>query len=146
MFSSFADFDIAIRNIVFGKADPDMLFSFDTDLVEDVSGNDAGELFKQNEDFWIFHYDVRRVRRAGPGHFSPRRAWVSLSISLATKEVGNSLQMLQALERVTPWFEGQTVSGIRFREFSPLPSYPLRGFEVHEGEINCEFELKAIKG
>lgn len=146
MFATFADFDKAIREIVFDNAPDDMRFSFDTDLVEDVGTLDSGQLFQQNEDFWIFHYEVRRVSRAGPGHFSPRRAWVSLSISLATKKVGNSLQMLQALERVTPWFEGQTVSGIRFREFSPLPSYPLRGFEILEGEINCEFELKAIKG
>lgn len=141
MLSTFADFQALIRDVVFSNAPAEMRFCFGLVNTEDASQNQAGDLFTQNGEFFIFEAETDRVGRAGPGHLSPRRVWATLSVTLASKETHDELELLRRLERVAGWFGDGTIGGVRFRQFVPLGSSSLMGFLAHDGVIGCDFEM-----
>lgn len=140
MLSSLADLHIRMRDHVFAMAQPGTRFAFDLDGV-DVGDLQCGELFEQNDDFWLFEIDVDDVRRAGPGTGSPKRCSGSLSITYCTKTAGNAVPALAQLESVAAWFSDQTITGIRYRSFVPIRSARIQGFTAHSGVMNCDFEI-----
>lgn len=142
MLESLADFEVAVRDRVFDMAGTGYRFSFEATDAIDASDNDAGALFDQNEDFWLFEADIDDTGRAGPGASSPRRAWGSLSLTLFTKAPVNKVPALRELETVAGWFRDQTVGGIRFRSFLPVQPARIQGFTAYSGVITCAFELK----
>lgn len=144
MIESFADFERRVRGMIFSNAPADMKFCFSLEATEDASANAAGPLFEQNDDFLMFEIDVDRVRRAGPGVHSPRRAWGTLTIGLITKTTEDSIGYLEKLEQVAAWFADQTIEGIRFRQFVPRGSSALMGFNSYDCTISCDFELQAM--
>lgn len=145
MLATFAQFETSVREIVFNNAPPEMLFTFGISTPEDASGNQAGDLFKQDENFLLVETEILRVRRAGPSYFAPRRAWASISLGLLSKSTHNDIALLDQLENVASWFSDKTVGGVRYRQFEPLGNSPLMGFRAHDGIIHCDFELQAMK-
>jgi hypothetical protein len=142
MLTSMVDLHIRMRDHVFYRAEPDMRFAFDIVDAIDVGDMQAGELFEQNEDFWLFEIEVEDVGRAGPGMNSPKRCSGSLSITLCTKAASNAVPSLASLETVARWFENQTIHGIRFRSFLPVRPAKIQGFTAYSGVMNCDFEIQ----
>lgn len=145
MLSSFADFDRSVRDIVFENAPPDLKFCFSLATPIDVSANQAGDLFNQNEDFLLVETQIQGVRRAGVSWDAPRRIYADLTLSWVTKDVANDLEKLDALEEISRWFSEQTINGVRYRQLIPLGGFPLMGFMSYDGTLNCDFELRTAK-
>lgn len=145
MLSSFADFDRSVRDIVFENAPPDLKFCFSLASPNDVSANQAGDLFSQNEDFLLVETQIQGVRRAGVSWDAPRRIYADLTLSWVTKDVANDLEKLDALEEISRWFSEQTINGVRYRQLIPLGGFPLMGFMSYDGTLNCDFELRTAK-
>lgn len=141
MLSSLTDFDVRFRALLRAKVTPDMIFGYDFVEGRDVSVNDAGVLLEQDKDFWLFELDIDRVGRAGPSQVSPRRVSGVLSTSLFTKAPRDKVKYGRRVEAVADWFQDQSLSGMRFRTFEPLPPTPLHGFTAYGGVTNIEFEI-----
>lgn len=141
MLSSLTDMDIRFRDLLATKVTPDMIFGYDFVEGLDVSVNDAGVLLEQGNDFWLFELDIDNVKRAGPSQVAPRRILGSLSISLFTKAPRDKVKYGRRVETVANWFQDQSLDGIRFRTFVPLPPTPLHGFTAYGGVTNIEFEI-----
>lgn len=142
MLTSLVDLHTRMRDHVFSLAAPGTRFAFDIVDAIDVGDLQAGELFEQNEDFWLFEIDVEDIGRAGPGMNSPKRCSGSLSITLCTKAGSNAVPSLASLEAVAAWFENQTIQGIRFRSFLPVRPAKIQGFTAYSGVMNCDFEIQ----
>ncbi len=141
MKSSITDALIACREVVFDSAQPGTRFAFCTSDDEDAGDSQAGPLFKQDEDFVIFEFDVDSARRAGPGALSPTRHWGTAAISIQTKTQGREIFYMRQLEQYANWFAEKTIRSIRFRTFTPLPRSRLIGFTSYQGVINFDFEV-----
>lgn len=138
--TSMVEAEKLFREYVFTKVSSDMLYAFDFNEGCDVSSNAVGTLQEQDKDFWLFEWIIEEVGRAGPSIASPRRYWGALDISLLTKAPRDKVKFTALLENVANWFQDETVSGIRFRTFMPIPAAPQRGFTSYSGVINFEFE------
>lgn len=145
MMNSYVEALADIRDVVFANAPANMRFAFDFVYAEDVSDHQAGSLFDQDEDFYLFEAEVDTVRRAGPSRVSPTRYWGSLSISVNTKVFGREIPYLQALETISSWFAEKTIGDIRFRTFTPMSTSRVRGFDSYSGVLSFDFET-APKG
>lgn len=128
------------RDYVFTKCSNDMRYAFDFTEGLDVSSNAAGCLLEQDNDFWLFEWNIDNVGRAGPSRASPRRYWGALDVSVFTKAPRDKVKFTGLVEGVANWFQDETVSGIRFRTFLPNPAAPLKGFTTYSGVINFDFE------
>ncbi len=142
MLTSMAELHTRMRDHVFASVVPGTRFAFDIVDAIDVGDLQAGELFEQNADFWLFEIDVEDVGRAGPGMNSPKRCSGSLSITFCTKTASNTVPSLASLEAVARWFENQTIQGIRFRSFLPVRPAKIQGFTAYSGVMNCDFEIQ----
>ncbi len=142
MLTSLADLHTRMRDHVFSLAPVGTRFSFDIIEAVDVGDLQAGDLFEQNEDFWLFEIYCDDVGRAGPGVHSPKRCQGTLSISLFTKEAGQAIPALTSLEAVARWFENQTIQGVRYRSFLPVQTVKIQGFNAYSGVMNCDFEIQ----
>lgn len=141
MLASLTDLDVRFRDWLATKVTPDMLFGYEFIEGLDVSVNDAGVLLEQDNDFWLFELNVDRTGRAGPSQVAPRKVFGSLDISLFTKSPRDKVKYGRKVEAVADWFQDQTISGIRFRTFAPVPPAPLHGFTAYGGVTNIEFEI-----
>lgn len=144
MLSSLTDLDVRVRNFVFERA-VGMRFAFEMTEALDLGELKVGDLFEQNEDFWLFELNIDDVRRAGPGWVSPRRVEGSLDIALLTKAPRDKVKFSRQLEEVADWFQDDTITGIRFRSFIPTPAVPIRGFTAYNGVINLQFEINLAR-
>ena len=141
MKASITEAMIHCREAVFDSVGPGTRFAFGLADDTDVGDMAAGPLFKQDNDFFLFEFDVDTTRRAGPGVNSPTRCWGTLAISLQTKDQGREIRFMRQLEQVASWFAEKTVRDIRFRTFTPLPRSRLIGFTSYQGVINFDFEI-----
>lgn len=141
---SLKDGEIRIRNYVHGKVTSDMLYAFDFTEGTDVSVNEVGVLLEQDQDFWLFEPRIARTGRAGPSWVSPRRAYGELDVTLFTKAPRDKVKFTGKVESVADWFQDQTISGIRFRTFTPTDPVAMHGFTAYSGVINYEFEINKI--
>ena len=141
MLESLTESEARVRKHVRSLAPADMLFAFD--LVEnlDLSDNDAGVLFEQDRDFYLFEIAYDSTGRAGPGMNSPGRAWATLDLAVYTKQPRDKVKFGLALEAVANWFQNKTVDGMRFRTYLPTSTVPMHGFTSYNGVINFQFEI-----
>lgn len=139
--SSQTELEIRFRNYVDGKVSPQTRYAYDLAEGLDLSDNKSGDLFKQNNDFVLFELGITDVRRAGPSVVSPTRVWGTLDLSLFTKATRDKVTFGGELEAFANWFQNETISGIRFREYVPTSVVPLHGFTSYNGVINFEFEI-----
>lgn len=139
MRKSFVDAHIAVQDHVFslGLDDP---FSFNLDTAEDNSAKGLGVLTHQNDPFFLFDVELLDSYRAGPSFVSPTRYPGVLTIAYLTKEPSTVLSY-KRLEKVAKEFWEQTISGVRFRTFTPHPTNDVEGFTSYAGEMNFDFEL-----
>lgn len=128
--------DITLDNI---GAVTRFAFSFSED--EDVSALNAGHLFQQNEDFFLFEADLVDSRRVGPSQASPTRCWGELTITLYTKNPARELFHKALVEAASDWFAEKTLRDIRFRTFIPLSTAKVMGFTSYSGAINFDFDI-----
>lgn len=140
MLSSVTEVESRVRNHVISLA-AGKLFAFDMIEAVDASSTQAGDLFEQNEDFWLFEVVISDVKRAGPGYNSPRRYYCTLDLALFTKKPRNKVVFGAELEAVADWFQDQTIDGIRFRSFLPTQDVQIHGFTSYNGVINFDFEI-----
>lgn len=140
MLNSLTELEIRVRDYVLSRSG-NRRVAFDMVEAIDAGPNASGDLFKQNEEFLLFELVVDDVRRAGPGWVSPRRVQGALDLSLMTKAPKDKVRYSMALEQVADWFQDQTISGIRFRSFTPTPAVPIHGFTAYNGVINIDFEI-----
>lgn len=143
--ASMIEAEKAVRDYIFTKVSNDMIYAFDFSEGDDVSSNAVGPLLEQDNDFWLFEWYIDRVGRAGPSIVSPRRYWGTLDISVFTKAPRDKVKFTGMLENVANWFQDETVSGVRFRTFSPTPAAPLKGFTAYSGVINFDFETSPTR-
>jgi hypothetical protein len=141
MLASLTDLDVRFRDYLVTKVTPDMLFGYDFVEGLDVSVNDAGVLLEQDQDFWLFELNIDRTSRAGPSQVAPRSVQASLDITLFTKSPRDKVKYGRKVEAVADWFQDQTINGIRFRTFEPVPPTPLHGFTAYGGVTNMVFEI-----
>jgi len=141
MLESLSDLDVRFREYVRTKVDPDMLYAYDFIEGADLSDNDVGVLLEQDEEFWLFELVIERTGRAGPSQVAPRKVFGSLDLSLFTKAPRDKVKYGRKVEAVANWFQDQTINGIRFRTFEPVPPAPLHGFTAYGGVTNIEFEI-----
>lgn len=139
--SSQMELEVRFRNYVDGKAPADMLYAYDIEEGQDLSNNNAGMLFQQNKEFYLFELVIDEVNLAGPSVVSPTRVWGTLDLSLFTKAPRDKVEFGTKLEQVANWFQRSTLSGIRFRTYLPTAAVPLHGFTSYNGVINFEFEI-----
>lgn len=139
--SSQTELEIRFRNYVDGKVSTQTRYAYDLAEGLDLSDNKSGDLFKQNNDFVLFELGITDVRRAGPSVVSPTRVWGTLDLSLFTKATRDKVTFGGELEAFANWFQNETISGIRFREYVPTSVVPLHGFTSYNGVINFEFEI-----
>lgn len=141
MLGSLTELDTRFRDWLLTKVTPDMRYGYDFVEGLDVSVNDAGVLLQQDNDFWLFELDIDGVGRAGPSQVAPRRVSGRLDVSLFTKGPRDKVKYGRKVEAVANWFQDQTINGIRFRTFTPVPPAPLHGFTAYGGVTNIEFEI-----
>lgn len=141
--SSLTDLEVRFRNYVDGKVPSALLYAYNLEEGLDLSVNKAGDLFKQNKDFVLLELTIDRVRRAGPSRVSPTRVWGTLDLSIFTKGLRDKVKFAGQLEGMANWFQNETISGIRFREYEPSSVVPSHGFTSYNGMINFEFEIAA---
>lgn len=141
MLDSLTDLDVRFRDYLATKVTPDMRFGYDFVEGLDVSVNDAGVLLEQDGDFWLFELNISDTGRAGVSQQAARRVVGSLDISLFTKSPRDKVKYGRKVEAVADWFQDQTISGIRFRTFAPVPPAPLHGFTAYGGVTNMVFEI-----
>lgn len=139
--SSQVELDIRFRNYVEGRVTQDMLYAYELEEGSDLSDNNAGMLFQQDKDFFLFELVINEVNLAGPSLVSPTRVWGTLDLTLFTKEARDKVKFGTELETVANWFQRKTISGIRFRTYLPTATLPLHGFTSYNGVINFEFEI-----
>ena len=139
--SSQTELEIRFRNYVDGKVSPQLRYAYDLAEGLDLSANNSGDLFKQNNDFVLFELGITDVRRAGPSVVSPTKVWGTLDLALFTKATRDKVKFGGELEAFANWFQSETISGIRFREYVPTSVIPLHGFTSYNGVINFEFEI-----
>lgn len=131
------------RSYVDDKVSPELLYAYNLEEGLDLSTNRAGQLFQQNKDFCLFELSIDRVRRAGPSRVSPTRVWGTLDLSIFTKAQRDKVKFAGQLEGMANWFQNETISGIRFRDYEPTSVVPSHGFTSYNGMINFEFEIVA---
>lgn len=141
--SSLTELDIRFRNYADDKFPPEALYAYNLEEGLDLSLNNAGELFQQNKDFILLELSIDQVRRAGPSRVSPTRVWGTLDLSIFTKGQRDKVKFGSQLEVMANWFQNETISGIRFREYQPSSVVPSHGFTSYSGLINFEFEIVA---
>ncbi|QBJ04564.1 hypothetical protein HOV23_gp010 [Pseudomonas phage Lana] len=141
MLESLTDLDVRFRDYLATKVTPDMIFGYDFTEGLDVSVNDVGVLLEQDADFWLFELNIDDTGRAGVSQVAARRVLASLDITLFTKAPRDKVKYGRKVEAVADWFQDQTISGIRFRTFAPVPPTPLHGFTAYGGVTNMVFEI-----
>lgn len=145
MLSSATDLEARIRDFVVEKAGPTMLYAFDITEAVDLGDQGAGDLFEQDQDFFLFETVFDKASRAGPGWTSPRRYWGTMDLTLFTKAPRDKVRFSLELERVADWFQDATINGIRFRSFLPTSTVAINGFTAYTGVINFEFEISLTR-
>lgn len=129
-----------IRQILFENALDTDSFCFSLDVTDDAGKQGRGDLFRQDEDFFMVETEIDEVSRAGPGQYAPVRVWGRLDLSYYTMDRSNDLGAFARIEEIAGWWAGDTRHGIRFREFLPVTADALMGFQVYAGTIPFEFE------
>ena len=130
------------RDVIFDRAyeKSEIPFTLDTNDYKDYTGEHRGDLFKQNGPFLIFAPTISSTRRVGPTITAPTRHYGSLYFTYLTKDP-DLFTDHKLLESVAEWFSEQTIEGVRFRTFTPLPVSKANGFTAYDGVIHFDFEL-----
>lgn len=141
MLQSMTDSLAFIREIVFEQVAPGTRFAFSFTDDADVGDLQAGPLFDQNEEFFLFEAEIADIKRAGASAVSPTRCRGELVVSLLTKDSMREIPNKRRLEEVSNWFAEQTIRGIRFRTFTPLSTTKVMGFTSYSGVLNFDFDI-----
>lgn len=142
----FPHIDIIIRDTVFAGASPEDKFTWDIGEPMDVSDNEVGHLFRQEDPFFLIETDISSVHRAGPGMDSRRRVQGALLISYLTKNQADRIVALTELGRMASLFGDSTIDGIRFRQYQPVGSTQMMGFMSYDSAIPFDLELRPMRG
>ena len=116
-------------------------FAFSMAEPFDASNSNSGNLFEQDDDFFIIESESDSVLRAGPSLLSPNRCFGTVYVSLFTKKQLSTLACQQKLEQFCSVFSDKIIEGVRFRAFSPLLTIKLLGFTRYSGSIQFSFEF-----
>lgn len=138
---SLTELELRFRAYVDDLVSPEMRFAYDFTEGLDLSENNSGILTEQNADFYLFELVIERTGLAGPSVVSPGKVWGTLDLSLFTKAPRDKVKYGGRLEAVAGWFQRKTISGVRFRTYTPTSTVPLHGFTTYNGVINFEFEI-----
>lgn len=141
MFNHVHEIHVVIRDIVFANIAADSRLCFSIFETTDCGPLQAGDLFEQDEPFFMVETVIDRVRKARPGPYTPRRAWGGVEISLFTKDTLDDLGNRERHDAIAGWFASQTLNGVRFREHTPLSVGRVRGFQMYPGVIPLEFDI-----
>lgn len=145
MYASIADAMIEIRRIIHGNLTATDSLTYSMGETDDAGPAGRGDLSKQNEPWYVIETVIDDKQKAGPGVFSPRRVWGGLDVTYLTKDRLDDIGSFSKMEQVGSWFEGRTINGIRFREFTPTTTNGrIFGFNSYAGTIALEFELNPI--
>lgn len=137
-FASVTDALIQVRRNSIAAAG-DALFCFDPFNAIDASSAQRGDLFTQNDDFFIFEFiegDNRRMGPAGPNHFTG-----GVSVSVVTKDISDEISIWQRRDEKAGFLAETVLDGICYREMVPVSSYRYRGFHVYPGTIRVVCEI-----
>ena len=116
-------------------------YTFDPVNFLDASVTQKGQLLSSNaKRFLLADTTIFDSRRAGPSRVSPTRYSGSLVLALYAKNA-NKLTDLDTLEGWADNFSEKTISGVRFRTFTPYTTMMYSGFAVLSGAIDFDFEL-----
>lgn len=138
--NSVYSYEFVIRKMII-DSNPTSLFAFSMIDAIDASQANAGDLFKQDNDFFIAESECSEVKRSGPTLLSPNRCFGTLYISLYTKQNLSAIANQQKLEQFSSMFSDKTIEGIRFRAYQPFETMKLLGFNRYSGSIQFNFEF-----
>lgn len=136
-----------IRKMLFDNIRPNDAFCFSLDTPIDASVNQLGDLFEQNDDFFILEVETDGVVPAGASKLSPRIMSGGIEIRYLSKNRMDDLGAKARLEEIGEWFAQQTVGGIHFYEYFHSGYGRLLGFQRYTGTIpfDCEIQPKEQK-
>lgn len=129
-----------IRSTIYSSVSSDTLFSFDEVSGEDASQNGVGELFKQDENFFLIGIETDETIRSSPVIGTPIRVFGSLYVSFFTKETWSDLTNKSKLEQFCKLFSNKVVAGVRFKPFTPTETVRISGFTQYSGFISFNFD------
>lgn len=134
-----ADAEIVVRQTVvgLGLADP---YTFDPLTMLDASAAGKGRLLEGDDSFFLFSMRVLNTQRVGPTKVAPTRVFCDLDIAYYTKAARRVADM-QLMETIASHFAEQTLSGVRFRTYTPYPERVESGFTAYPGVIDFDFDL-----
>lgn len=142
MLQNVTDIDVIVRNVVFDRAAVGDRFCFDLFMPVDAGVQGAGELFEQNQPFFMVEVVVDETRRAGPSKMSPTHVYGGIEISVFTMDQGDPIGNKRRVEEIGRWFSDQNIETVKFHEFAPVGAGRLRGFQRYTGTVAFKFETE----
>jgi len=132
--------DSVVRDLVYAS-EVDYRFTFSPENPFDVSMFDAGQLFEQDEPFFIYEVNLSDVYLSGLTTVSPNRCEGYIDIAFLTKDSGSDITYRQLLESKARLLSEKTEQGVRFRRYIPAKPIQYGSFTWYSGTINFDFEI-----